>query len=59
MSSGTVLTLHSYKGGTGKTFIATNLAAALASEGKRVCLIDFDLRAPSLAKVFGAEGRKF
>ncbi|MBM4028364.1 MAG: hypothetical protein FJ280_23670 [Planctomycetes bacterium] len=59
MSAGTVLTLHSYKGGTGKTFTATNLAAALASEGKNVCLIDFDLRAPSLDKVFGTDGRKF
>ncbi len=59
MSQGTVLTLHSYKGGTGKTFTATNLAAVLASEGKKVCIIDLDLRAPSLDKVFGADGRKF
>ncbi|MFH1821375.1 MAG: MinD/ParA family protein [Methanobacteriota archaeon] len=59
MSPGTVMTLHSYKGGTGKTFISTNLAATLSKEGKNVCLIDFDLRAPSLDKVFGTKGRKF
>ena len=59
MNPETVLTVHSYKGGTGKSIISTNLAAILSREGKNVCLIDLDLRAPSLDKTFGAEGRKF
>lgn len=41
------ITVHSHKGGTGKTLIAANLAAIYAKNGRSVCLLDFDLRAPS------------
>lgn len=41
---GKVLTVFSTKGGTGKTFVATNLAVSLMKEtGKRVVLFDLDL----------------
>jgi MinD-like ATPase involved in chromosome partitioning or flagellar assembly len=46
------ISIHSARGGTGKTIIATNLAAILASNGFNVALLDLDFRAPSLAKVF-------
>lgn len=46
------IALHSYKGGTGKTTLITNLAVKYAMEGLRVCLIDFDLYAPSLSIYF-------
>lgn len=39
--------VHSYRGGTGKTLLATNLAASYAKKEK-VCLLDFDFSAPSL-----------
>lgn len=52
MSKGKTIAFHSYKGGTGKTTLITNLAASLAKNGKRVCLLDFDLYAPSLATYF-------
>lgn len=44
----TSLSLHSHKGGSGKTLVAMNLAAHLVLQGKRVALIDMDLTAPSL-----------
>ena len=41
---GTVVTVFSAKGGCGKTTLATNLAAALADNGRHeVCLVDLDL----------------
>ncbi len=52
MTSGKTFALHSYKGGTGKTTLISNLAAFYAMSGMRVCLLDFDLYAPSLAIYF-------
>ena len=47
-----LITLHSYKGGTGKTLLSVNLAVIFADKGKKVCLLDLDLRAPSLSSAF-------
>ena len=47
-----IITFHSYKGGTGKTLLSANLAMIFASRGKNVCLLDLDLRAPSLFSTF-------
>jgi MinD-like ATPase involved in chromosome partitioning or flagellar assembly len=46
------ISIHSSRGGTGKTVIATNLAVILANKGFNVALLDLDFRAPSLATVF-------
>jgi len=50
-----VIAVHSYKGGTGKTLMAINLAATLAKDGKKVCLFDLDFRAPSLFALLKAK----
>lgn len=41
-----VVSVYSPKGGSGKTVIALNLAVALCLQGKKVLLLDFDLRSP-------------
>jgi septum site-determining protein MinD len=47
------VSVHSYKGGTGKTSIASNLSIYLAQAGKKVLLVDMDFRAPSIQALFG------
>jgi chromosome partitioning protein len=54
METKKAIAFHSYKGGTGKTTCVVNLAALYASLGLKVCLIDFDIYAPSLTSYFGA-----
>jgi septum site-determining protein MinD len=49
---GKIIAIHSYKGGTGKTLLSTNLATLYANNGKSVCLMDLDFRAPSLHAIF-------
>lgn len=39
----------------GKTLVAANLAVAMAQQGLRTLLVDFDLRKPSVHKLFGQE----
>ena len=53
--TGRIIAVHSYKGGTGKTLISINLAAILAKQGKKGCLLDLDFRAPSLAMLLKVE----
>jgi pilus assembly protein CpaE len=56
---GRILTVFSPKGGTGKTAIATNLAAALAKrEGRRTLLLDLDLQFGDAAIMLGIEPDK-
>jgi len=56
---GKIVAIHSYKGGTGKTLLAVNLAALYANQGKSVCLLDLDFRAPSLQAVFKVHNNEY
>lgn len=47
------LLVASPNSGDGKTTLATNLGIAMAQAGRRVCLVDADLRKPSVHDVFG------
>ena len=49
------IAFHSYKGGTGKTTISTNLSTMLANKGYNVFLLDLDVYAPSLGTYFDVE----
>jgi pilus assembly protein CpaE len=53
---GMVVSVFSSKGGTGKTFLACNLAVALASaSGKDTALVDLDLEIGDVFSSFGKE----
>jgi tetratricopeptide (TPR) repeat protein/CO dehydrogenase nickel-insertion accessory protein CooC1 len=49
---GKIVTFYSYKGGTGRTMALANVAWILASNGKRVLAVDWDLESPGLHKFF-------
>ena len=49
---------HSYKGGTGKSTISSNLSAALAKKGFTAVLLDVDVYAPSLQDYFQWQPKK-
>lgn len=50
--NGQVITFYSYKGGTGRTMALANVAWIVASSGKRVLVVDWDLESPGLHKFF-------
>ena len=56
---GRIITVFSPKGGTGKTVVATNLAASFAKhEGRRTLLLDLDLQFGDAAIMLGLEPDK-
>jgi capsular exopolysaccharide synthesis family protein len=48
-----VIAINSAVPGEGKTATAINIAAALAESGAKVCLVDADLRRPTVADILG------
>lgn len=52
------IAVMSGKGGVGKSTVATNLAIALASKGKKVGLLDLDLTGPNIPKMLGVEDER-
>ncbi len=49
---GKIITFYSYKGGAGRSMSLANVAWILASNGKRVLTVDWDLEAPGLHRYF-------
>ncbi len=47
-----VISIHSYRGGTGKSTTTANVASALASMGYKVATVDLDLSSPGLHVIF-------
>jgi hypothetical protein len=47
-----IITFYSYKGGTGRSMALANVAWILATNGRRVLVVDWDLEAPGLHHYF-------
>src|SRR5436190_7243779 len=53
---GTLITFYSYKGGVGRTMALANIATLLATWGKKVLVVDWDLEAPGVEHFLVAPG---
>ncbi len=50
-----IISVHSFRGGTGKSNTTANLAALWAAQGRRVGVIDCDIQSPGIHALFGLE----
>ncbi|MEN9504669.1 MAG: hypothetical protein RI958_595 [Actinomycetota bacterium] len=48
-----IISVHSFRGGTGKSNTSANIAAQLAASGKRVAVVDTDVQSPGIHVLFG------
>ncbi len=48
-----IISVHSFRGGTGKSNTSANIACLLAAEGKRVGVMDTDIQSPGVHVLFG------
>jgi MinD-like ATPase involved in chromosome partitioning or flagellar assembly/DNA-binding response OmpR family regulator len=55
INTGKIIAVHSFRGGTGKSNLTSNLAVSMAKQGKRVAIIDTDLQSPGIHVLFGLE----
>lgn len=49
----TIISVHSFRGGTGKSNTVASLAVLMAERGKRVGVIDTDIQSPGIHVLFG------
>jgi septum site-determining protein MinD len=48
-----IISIHSFRGGTGKSNMAANIATLLAADGQRVGVVDTDIQSPGIHVLFG------
>jgi septum site-determining protein MinD len=51
-----IISVHSWRGGTGKSNLTANLAALIAASGQRVAVVDTDIQSPGIHILFGLQG---
>ena len=49
------ISIHSFRGGTGKSNLTANIAALIALKGSRVGIIDTDIQSPGIHVLFGLD----
>ena len=52
------ISIHSFRGGTGKSNITANLAACAAMHGMNVGIVDTDIQSPGIHVIFGMDETK-
>lgn len=53
-----IISVHSYRGGTGKTNLIANLASTIMAQGKRVGIVDTDIQSPGIHVLFGLDSEQ-
>ena len=53
-----IISIHSFRGGTGKSNVTANLATILARSGCRVGIVDTDIQSPGIHVPFGLDAKK-
>lgn len=56
--AGKIVSIHSFRGGTGKSNVTANLASQIAMTGKRVGVVDTDIQSPGIHVLFGLDEQK-
>ena len=51
----TIVSIHSFRGGTGKSNLTANLASSMVQQGKRVAIVDTDIQSPGIHVLFGLD----
>ncbi|HKJ26537.1 MAG TPA: MinD/ParA family protein [Anaerolineales bacterium] len=55
MGKGKIVSIHSFRGGTGKSNTTANLAGQVAMAGHRVGIVDTDIQSPGIHVLFGLD----
>jgi MinD-like ATPase involved in chromosome partitioning or flagellar assembly len=55
---GKIVSVHSFRGGTGKSNITANLAISIARKGNRVGIVDTDIQSPGIHVLFDIDIEK-
>ena len=50
-----IISVHSYRGGTGKSNTTANIAALFAGNGRRIGVVDTDIQSPGIHILFGLD----
>ncbi len=58
MVKGKIVSIHSFRGGTGKSNTTANIASQIALAGKRVGIVDTDIQSPGIHVLFGLDEAK-
>ncbi|PON13259.1 CDP-3,6-dideoxy-D-glycero-L-glycero-4-hexulose-4-reductase [Candidatus Entotheonella serta] len=54
-----IISIHSFRGGTGKSNTVANLAVLLAASGQRIGVVDTDIQSPGIHVLFGKSAMSY